>query len=206
MGSLLLAALRHREIGSAAAELAGGDVAVEVVQEEYALAALFQLLKSREVDVGRENRDVTLRKIFEELRRMLQVREAEERSDQRATRSHLYGAVAHLDFLLGQLYILRIRISRQILVRPGVGADRSPGFDYLLGDFGVPHCVYADLKECGLQTFVGQRLEGCGRVLWPGAVVERQKISLSRRKSYCLKCWKTKPGPPVVSISTIRER
>ena len=105
---------------------------------------------------------------------MLQVREAEERSDRRATRSHLYGAVAHLDFLLGQFDILRIRISRQILVRPGVGADRHPGFDYLLGDFGVPHCVLADLEECGLQTFVGQRLEDGGRVLWPGAVVERQ--------------------------------
>src|SRR6202012_4576273 len=28
--------------------------------------------------------------------------------------------------------------------------------------------------------------------------------SLSRRKSSCLKCSKPKPGPPVVSISTIR--
>ena len=28
--------------------------------------------------------------------------------------------------------------------------------------------------------------------------------SLSRRKSYCLKCSKPKPGPPVVSISTMR--
>jgi hypothetical protein len=30
--------------------------------------------------------------------------------------------------------------------------------------------------------------------------------SLGRRKSYCLKCSKPKPGPPVVSISTTRER
>ena len=30
--------------------------------------------------------------------------------------------------------------------------------------------------------------------------------SFSRRKSYCLKCSKPKPGPPVVSISTMRER
>src|SRR5262249_10020839 len=29
--------------------------------------------------------------------------------------------------------------------------------------------------------------------------------SLSRRKSCCLKCSKPKPGPPVVSISTVRE-
>src|SRR6202030_1197819 len=29
--------------------------------------------------------------------------------------------------------------------------------------------------------------------------------SLSRRKSYCLKCSKPKPGPPVVSISTMRD-
>ena len=30
--------------------------------------------------------------------------------------------------------------------------------------------------------------------------------SLSRRKSYCLKCSKPNPGPPVASISTMRER
>src|SRR3954454_14257102 len=29
--------------------------------------------------------------------------------------------------------------------------------------------------------------------------------SLSRRKSSCLKCSKPKPGPPVVSISTVRD-
>src|SRR4249920_2996450 len=37
----------------------------------------------------------------------------------------------------------------------------------------------------------------------------RRKVrttSLSRRKSYCLKCSKPNPGPPVVSISTIRDR
>ncbi len=105
---------------------------------------------------------------------MLQVRKAEERRDRRAGSCHMHGAVAHLDFLLGLVEILGVWISRQIPVRPGVGADRHAGVDHLFGDFRMPGRVLADFEECGLQAFVGQRLEDGGRVRRPRAVVERQ--------------------------------
>ena len=84
---------------------------------------------------------------------MLQIREAEERRDRWAvstSSSHVDGAIAHLDFLLGFFEIARVGISRQILVRPGVGTDGLPSFDNLLGDLGMPHRMLADLKERGL--------------------------------------------------------
>ena len=81
---------------------------------------------------------------------MLQVGEAEEGSDWCAASGYMHGAVAHLDFLLGLLKILGVRISRQILMRPGVGADCHPGFDQLFGDFWMPRRMLADLEECGL--------------------------------------------------------
>ncbi len=87
---------------------------------------------------------------------------------------HMHGAVAHLDFLLGLFEIAGVGISRQILVRPGVGADGHSGFDHLLGDLGMPHRVLADLKERGFQTIVGERLEHGGGILRPRTVVERQ--------------------------------
>ena len=105
---------------------------------------------------------------------MLQVREAEERSDRRAGSGHMHGAVAHFDFLLGLFEILGVRIPRQIPVRPSVGPDRHAGVDHLFGDFGMPRRVLADLEECRLQTFVGQRLEDGGRVRRPRTVVEGQ--------------------------------
>jgi hypothetical protein len=55
-----------------------------------------------------------------------------------------------------------------------MAADRVAGGGNLLGDFGVPHRVLADLDERGLEAIVGERLEHGRRVLRPGAVVEGQ--------------------------------
>src|SRR5208282_2676483 len=109
----------------------------------------------------------------EQRRRMLQAGEAEERRDWYAG-GHMYGAGAHLDFLLGQIEIACIGISRQVFVRPGVAADRHSGFDHLLGDLGMRDRVLADLEECGFQTIISERLENRWSVFRPGAVVESQ--------------------------------
>ena len=42
------------------------------------------------------------------------------------------------------------------------------------------------------------------RVVGHGPSSKVSTTSLSVRKSNCLKCWKPKPGPPVVSITTVR--
>jgi hypothetical protein len=91
-------------------------------------------------------------------------------------------------------------------VRPGVRADRHPGFNDLLGYFRIPHRVLADLKERGFQTLIGQRLEHRRRVPRPGAVVEGQDDLLVAQEVVLFECSKPKPRPPVVSISTMRER
>ena len=164
-----------------------GGVLVEVVHQKNTFAALFQLTHHRlnhllrlvhlevaRIDVGREYCDVTLAEIGEKLRCVLQVREAEERRDRRAGSSHMHCAVAHLDLLLGLLENRRIGVPREVLVRPGVSADSHPGLNHLFGDFGMPHCVLADVKERGFQTLIGQRLEHRRRALPPGAIVEGQ--------------------------------
>ena len=44
----------------------------------------------------------------------------------------------------------------------------------MLGDFGVPHRVLANLEERGLEAIVCERLEHRRRVVRPRAVVESQ--------------------------------
>ena len=63
--------------------------------------------------------------------------------------------------------------------------------------------MLADLKERGFQTLIGQRLEHRRRVLRPGAVVEGQDNLLVAQEVVLLEVLS---GPPVVSISTMRER
>jgi hypothetical protein len=55
-----------------------------------------------------------------------------------------------------------------------MAADRVTGGSHLLGDFGVPHRVLANLEERGLEAIVGERLEHRRRVVRPRAVVESQ--------------------------------
>ena len=125
------------------------------------------------VDVGREGRDVALGKVAQQRRRVLEVREAEERREWSGDR-RMQSTDPHLDLLLGLLDVAGVRLFGQILVRPGMATYRVAGSGHLLGDFGVPYRVLADLEERGLEAIVGKRLEHGRRIARPGAVVEGQ--------------------------------
>ena len=62
---------------------------------------------------------------------MLQRQEAEERRDLSAAGGHVH-RVLPISISCGLLEILGIRVARQILMRPGVRADRHAGRDHLL--------------------------------------------------------------------------
>jgi hypothetical protein len=80
---------------------------------------------------------------------MLEGRKAEERRHLAAAGCPIYRAEAHLDFRFGLLDVLGVRVARQILMRPGVGAKRHAGRDYQLGDLRMPGRVLAYLEEGG---------------------------------------------------------
>ena len=86
----------------------------------------------------------------------------------------MHGAHAHFDFLFGEFDIAGIRISRQVLVRPGVAADRHAGLSHHLGNFRMPGGVLADLEEGRLEALIGQRLDDGRRIARPRPVVEGQ--------------------------------
>ena len=131
-------------------------------------------LKYARIDVGREHPDVALGEIRQQLRRMLQRWKAEEGCNLSATGGHVHGAEAQLDFRLGLLDILGVGAARQILMRPGVGAERHAGCQHLLGDLRMPSPMLADLEEGRFEAFACQRLDHGGGVAGPGPVVERQ--------------------------------
>ena len=89
-------------------------------------------------------------------------------------------------------------------MRPGVRADGVAGGRDLLEDFRMIGRVLADREEHRLGAFVRKRLEHRRRVVGHGPSSKVSTTSLSARKSNCLYCWKPKPGPPVVSITTMR--
>src|SRR5262249_51726516 len=105
---------------------------------------------------------------------MLQGRKTEERRDLSASGGQVHRADTHLDFRLGLLDILGVWVASQILMRPGMGANRNAGRDRLFGDLRMPAGVPTDLEEGCFQAFVGQRLENGLRVARPRTVVEGQ--------------------------------
>ena len=151
-------------------------------------------LEVAQVDIGREDCDIALAEIGNGLRRMLQVREAEERRDLPAFRGHVHRADAHLDFLFGLFDILGVGVPGQILVRPGMRPDRHAGIDHLPGDLGMPSRVLADFEEGRLQTFVSQRLEHGRRVARPGTVVEGQNDFLVTKEVILLEMLEAEAG------------
>jgi hypothetical protein len=60
-------------------------------------------------------------------------------------------------------------------------------------------------KNVALRQLSASALSTAGVLSGQGPSSKVSTTSLSRRKSYCLKCSKPKPGPPVVSISTMRD-
>src|SRR5208283_1947221 len=61
-------------------------------------------------------------------------------------------------------------------------------------------------KNVALVQLSASALSTIGVLSGHGPSSKVNTTSLSRRKSYCLKCSVPKAGPPVVSISTTRER
>src|SRR5262249_40676178 len=61
------------------------------------------------------------------------------------------------------------------------------------------------VKNVALTHWSASALSTIGVVRSQGPSSKVSTTSLFRRKSCCLKCSKPKPGPPVVSISTVRE-
>ena len=60
-------------------------------------------------------------------------------------------------------------------------------------------------KNVAFRHSSASALSTAGELPGQGPSSKVNTTSLSRRKSYCLKCSKPKPGPPLVSISTMRE-
>src|ERR1700728_3929299 len=61
-------------------------------------------------------------------------------------------------------------------------------------------------KNVALMQLSARALRTAGVFSGQGPSSNVSTTSFSRRKSYCLKCSKPKPGPPVVSISTMRDK
>jgi hypothetical protein len=100
-------------------------VAVEIMQQDDPLAALFQLAHYRinlllglvhgeiaRVDMGRKDRDIPIGEIRKKLRRSLEVRETEKRRHFSTGCGDVHYAVHHLDFLLGLFEIFGVGVSR----------------------------------------------------------------------------------------------
>ena len=159
-------------------------------------------LEVERIEVGREDGDIALAEIGDQLRRMPQRRGSgrRERSARRPPRR-----TALMPFSISSLPSRHSSFLGQILgVAPGVAADGVAGGGDLLEDFGMPDRVLADREEYRLGALRRERREHRRRILRPGAVIEGQHDLAVRRKSMLLKCSKPKPGPPVVSISTTR--
>ena len=71
-------------------------------------------------------------------------------------------------------------------------------------DVGVPRRMLADGEECRLRAVSGKRRDKAGGVCGHGPSSKVRTISSLRRKSWSLKCSKPNPGPPAVSMATVR--
>ncbi len=156
---------------------------LEVVHQDDALAVLGELghdrfddllrlvnLEIERVHVGGEDADIARAEIGDHLRRMPQRREAEEWRDRRVAERDAHRGDTFFDFCFGFVS----RQLRQILVRPGVGADGVAGLDHFLQDIGTIAGVFADREEQRLGALVAQRLEHTLGIARPRTVVESQ--------------------------------
>lgn len=90
-------------------------------------------------------------------------------------------------------------------MRPMVRADGVALLVHLFENFRVIGGVLADREENRLcASLRASALSTAGVLFGHGPSSKVSTTSLSRRKSCILKCSKPKPGPPVVSISTVR--
>ena len=132
-----------------------------------------RILKSKESMSVEKVGNVALAEIAQERRRLLEVREAEERRDRRRS-GHVHGADAHFDLGLGLLDILGVGIFRQVLVRPGVAADVLPAATTSLVISGCQVACSPISKNVALRQLSASALSTAGVLLGPRAVVEGQ--------------------------------
>src|SRR5262249_27844751 len=150
---------------------------LEIVHQHDAFAMLLQFFHHRLPDllglahfevegihVGREDRDVALAEIVDELLRLPQRREAEIGRSWSANRP-VHGTDAHLYLVFGVVlpgWALPVDIAppfvfRQILVAPRGGADGVPASGDLLENAGLVGGVQADREEDRLGAVRGER-------------------------------------------------
>jgi hypothetical protein len=117
----------------------------------------------------------------------------------------MHRAVAHLDFLLGLFEMLGVGVRARSLCDQVCVPTVIPASITCLVISGCQVACSPISKKVAFRHSSVSALSTAG-VLGQGPSSKVKTTSLSWRKSYCLKCWKPKPGPPVVSISTIRAR
>ena len=161
-----------------------GGVLLEVVHQHDAFAVLVELGQDRlddalrrahreveRIHVGRPDADIALAHIGDELRRVTQRREAEERRG-RSADGGLHGADAFFDF--GLRVFDAHAFLRQVDMAPCMRADRVAGLGDLPEDFRVVACVLADREEKRLGAVIGEGFKNARRIVRPRAVVEGQ--------------------------------
>jgi hypothetical protein len=167
------------------------------------LITLFGLVQPEvaRVDVGREDSDIALGQIGHELRRMLQVRKAEEGRNFTAGCGHMHRAVAQFDFLLGLFNVLCVGLRAKSLCDQVCVPTVMPASITRLVISGCQVACSPISKNVAFRHSSANALSTAGVLPGQGPSSNVKTTSLSRKKSYCLKC--SKPKPPVVSISTI---
>ena len=161
-------------------------IVLEIVHQHNALAVFGELrhrrlddvirfaqLEIERVDIGREDGHVACAQISHQFGRLLQIGKAEERRG-RSSDCHVHRARAHFDLLLSEFDVFRVGVLGQVLMRPGVIADRHSGRGDVPGYIGPPGGVFADLEEGRFDAIVFERLQNHRRVFGPRAVVEGQ--------------------------------
>src|SRR5262245_7630117 len=83
---------------------------------------------------------------------------------------------------------------RQVLMAPGMRADRVPAVGHLLEDRGLPGGVDADGEEDRLGAVRGERVQHPDGVLRPGSVVERQHDFAFAQEVVALEMFETEAG------------
>jgi len=118
----------------------------------------------------------------------------------------VHSADAHFNLLLSLLNILGIGIPRQILVRPVWVPTVMPAATTSRVNSGCQVACSPISKNVALMQLAFSAFNTIGVFSGHGPSSKVSTTSLSRRKSYCLKCSVPNAGPPVVSISTTRDR
>ena len=127
------------------------------------------VLKSLEIEVGGERRNVAAGKIRHVFRFVAQARKAEERGG-RLLKRRADRAKSLFNFVFG----LRGIELGQIGMRPCMRSDGMSGRSDVAKQGRMPKGMLADREEDRLRALIAQRLENCWCVARPGTIVKSQ--------------------------------